>query len=90
MAAKKSAPSSRLSAADALIAKAREASRTALPAAIKAEIAKIIEHNDAVPRNQRVSADAVLVMLRELGHPMGMHRFMHTVQQEFGRKWVEK
>lgn len=78
------------SAASALIAKALTNREVRLPAEVLAEIETILHHNDAAPRHQRVSMDAVLEMLRELGHPMGHQRFDRVVVAEFGRKWGAK
>ena len=76
------------SAAAALIAKTTR--QEALPTQARKALAELLEHNDEHPRGQRVSADAAMVMLRDMGLSMGRTKFDRIVKREFGRAWGSK
>lgn len=76
--------------ADALIAKASARKRVPLPAKCRAELAKIIAHNDNVPASQRVSREDALKLLSAHGLQMGKDSLQALMVREFGRKWGGK
>jgi hypothetical protein len=69
-----------------LIAQAK-APRNPLPAALRAELAKLLKHNDTSPRGQRVSRDQALALCKSHGVEMEYSKFDRIIQAEFSRKW---
>lgn len=79
------------SLADQLIAKASAGGANYnIPAPAKAELAKLLEHNDNAPHFQRVSALAAMEMLASFGVKLGRTKFDQVVQHNFGRAWGVK
>lgn len=76
------------SIADQLIAKASAGQADlSLPAKAKAELAKLLEHNDNAPHKQRVSAFAAIEMLQTFGVKLARLKFDRVIKHHFNRGW---
>lgn len=71
-----------------IIGEAKQKNTVSVPAGAAKDLKAFLAHNDASPRNKRVSAERVMAHLAdEYGLAMGRTKFDRLVKQVVGRGW---